>query len=132
MIVQYNKFEFNDARIRAVPGEGGPRARDRRERRAEALAPQHPVFNSPNAIGRATGGLVQERGLYFLDTTRAIRSHPDLIGSPLRSPTNQAPSAARGQAKVGRGVDLRRPRLVGQLPAGTDAPSVAGHLISLP
>ena len=67
VIVQYNKFEFNQAQYgpyaavvsrNRVTDEGAP---------IRVLANDHPVFAWPNAIGPATWeGWVQERGLYFL------------------------------------------------------------------
>ena len=40
-----------------------------RDAPVDVLAPEHPVFNTPNRIGPGDwAGWVQERGLYFWDT----------------------------------------------------------------
>ena len=67
VLVQYNKFEFNDAQFGPFPvkvssnrvtDEGAP---------VTVLEPAHPVFSTPNRIdASAWNGWVQERGLYFL------------------------------------------------------------------
>jgi LmbE family N-acetylglucosaminyl deacetylase len=135
VIVQYNKFEFNDAQYGPYPARVG---RDRvTDENAELklLAPQHPVFNTPNAIGRADWtSWVQERGLYFLDAAGRDPQYTDLIEFTDPFPYN--PGVKRGalvEAKVGKGrwiylgIGLWR-----QLPAGTDgAFRLMANLISL-
>ncbi len=123
VIVNYNKFEFNDAQYGPFPARVG---RDRvTDENAEVriLAPAHPVFHTPNAIGRADWtGWVQERGLYFLDTANADSSYKDLV--EFDEPFEYNKGARRGalvEATVGEGrwiyVGLGLWR---QLPAGTD------------
>ena len=136
VIVQYNKFEFNEAQYGPYPAKVG---RDRvTDENAELklLAPQHPVFNTPNAIGRADwAGWVQERGLYFLDTNARDPLYTDLI--EFTDPFAYNQGAKRGalvEAKIGKGrwiyVGLGLWR---QLPAGTDgAYRLLANLISLP
>src|SRR5687767_14455515 len=136
VIVQYNKFEFNEAQYGPYPAKVG---RDRvTDENAELrlLAPIHPVFNAPNQIGRADWtGWVQERGLYFLDDTGRDPQYTDLIEFTDPFPNN--PGAKRGalvEAKVGQGrwiyVGLGLWR---QLPAGTDgAYRLMANLLSLP
>jgi len=85
------------------------------------LQPQHPVFNTPNAIGRADwAGWVQERGLYFLDEAGRDPQYQDLI--EFAEPFAYNKGVKRGalvEAKVGQGrwlyvgIGLWR-----QLPAG--------------
>jgi hypothetical protein len=135
VIVQYNKFEFNEAQYGPYPAKVG---RDRvTDENAELklLAPQHPVFNEPNAIGRADWtGWVQERGLYFLDTAGRDPQYNDLIEFTDPFPYNQgAKRGALVEAKVGQGrwiyVGLGLWR---QLPAGTDgAFRLIANLLSL-
>ena len=135
VIVQYNKFEFNEAQYGPFPAKVG---RDRvTDENAElkVLAPTHPVFNSPNAIGRADWtNWVQERGLYFLDTQGRDPRMTDLV--EFTDPFENNPGARRGalvEAQVGKGrwvyVGLGLWR---QLPAGTDgAYRLMANLLSL-
>ena len=93
LIVQYNKFEFND---RVEGSDGRPemadspyapypaqvgRGRVTDENASIAiLEPGHPVFFTPNEIsGRDWQGWVQERGLYFLGEKDA--RYRDLIST---------------------------------------------------
>ena len=136
VIVQYNKFEFNDAQYGPYPARVGRERVTDENAEMKLLAPQHPVFNSPNPIGRADwAGWVQERGLYFLDEAGRDPRYTDLIEFTEPFPFNQG--AKRGglvEAKVGQGrwiyVGLGLWR---QLPAGTDgAFRLLANLISLP
>src|SRR5688572_9993364 len=92
VIVQYNKFEFNDAQYGPYPARVG---RDRvTDENAELklLAPNHPVFNEPNAIRRSDWtGWVQERGLYFLDETGRDPQYTDLVEFTDPFPNNPGP-----------------------------------------
>jgi len=135
VIVQYNKFEFNDAQYGPYAAKVGRERVTDENAEMKLLAPQHPVFNSPNAIGRADwAGWVQERGLYFLDTDARDPQYTDLI--EFTDPFAYNQGAKRGglvEAKVGKGrwiyvgIGLWR-----QLPAGTDgAYRLMANLISL-
>ena len=135
VIVQYNKFEFNDAQYGPYPAKVGRERVTDENAELKLLAPQHPVFNSPNAIGRADwAGWVQERGLYFLDTDARGPQYTDLIEFTEPFAYNQgAKRGALVEAKVGKGrwvyVGLGLWR---QLPAGTDgAYRLMANLISL-
>lgn len=135
VIVNYNKFEFNDAQYGPYPAKVG---RDRvTDENAEprVLAPSHPVFTSPNAIGRADWtGWVQERGLYFLDVDDRDPNYVDLVEFDEPFEYNKGPKrGALVEAKVGEGrwiyVGLGLWR---QLPAGTDgAFRLMANLLSL-
>jgi LmbE family N-acetylglucosaminyl deacetylase len=119
-IVQYNKFEFNEAQY------GPYAAQVSRERVTDADAPvrvlrtEHSVFGWPNLIGSTTwNDWVQERGLYFLGDKDP--SYTDLI--ELEDTFEWNPGAKRGalvEARYGKGhwiyVGLGLWR---QLPAGT-------------
>jgi hypothetical protein len=136
VIVQYNKFEFNDAQYGPYPAKVGRERVTDENAELKLLAPQHPVFNSPNAIGRADwAGWVQERGLYFLDTAARDPQYTDLIEFTEPFAYNQgAKRGALVEARVGKGrwiyVGLGLWR---QLPAGTDgAYRLMANLISLP
>ena len=136
VIVQYNKFEFNDAQYGPYPAKVG---RDRvTDEKAELklLAPNHSVFNEPNAIRRSDWtGWVQERGLYFLDEAGRDPQYTDLVEFTDPFPNNSGPKrGALVEAKVGKGrwiyVGLGLWR---QLPAGTDgAYRLMANLLSLP
>jgi hypothetical protein len=134
VIVQYNKFEFNQSQYGPYPARvSGNRVADETVP-VKLLVPNHPVFTFPNTIGKATwGGWVQERGLYFLgqkdpkyvDLVSMVDSFPDNPGEKLGS-------LVEGRIGKGRwmylGLGLWR-----QLPAGTDgAYQLLANLISLP
>ena len=136
VIVQYNKFEFNDAQYGPFAAKVGRERVTDENAEMKLLQPQHPVFNTPNAIGRADwAGWVQERGLYFLDQAGRDPRYTDLIEFSEPFAYNQGVKrGALVEAKVGQGrwlyVGLGLWR---QLPAGTDgAFRLMANLISLP
>ena len=133
LIVQYNKFEFNDAQY-------GPYAAEvSRDRVTDADAPvrmlrtDHSVFGWPNPIGPTTwNDWVQERGLYFLGDKDP--AYTDLV--ELEDTFEWNPGPKRGalvEARYGEGrwiyVGLGLWR---QLPAGTTgAYQLLANLLSL-
>jgi hypothetical protein len=134
VIIQYNKFEFNQAQYGPYPASvSGNRVSDESVP-VKVLVPNHPVFNAPNKIGPATwSGWVQERGLYFLgqkdsryvDLVSMVDSFPDNPGEKLGS-------LVEAQVGKGRWIYLGL-GLWRQLPAGTDgAYQLLANLISLP
>ena len=148
VIVQYNKFEFNEAQYGPYPGTVGrpsatpsPFGRFTADRVTDetapvkVLVPAHPVFNTPNKIGDAAwSGWVQERGLYFFGTEAADKRYVDLVEMADPFPNNPGPKrGALVEAPVGQGrwiyVGLNLWR---QLPAGTDgAYALMANLLSL-
>ncbi|MBI4446854.1 MAG: PIG-L family deacetylase [Acidobacteria bacterium] len=69
LVVQYNKYEFNQAQFGPYPAQiNNPHDRVTAEdSRVKVLQPDHPLFNWPNRINEEDWkGWVQERGLYFL------------------------------------------------------------------
>ena len=148
VIVQYNKFEFNEAQYGPYPGmvgrptaTAGPFGRFTADRVTDenapvtVLVPAHPVFNTPNRIGdEAWKGWVQERGLYFFGTEAADKRYVDLVEMTDPYPNNPGPKrGALVEARVGQGrwiyVGLNLWR---QLPAGTDgAYALMANLLSL-
>ncbi len=148
VIVQYNKFEFNEAQYGPYPGtvgrpspNPGPFGRFTAERVTDetapvkVLVPSHPVFTTPNRIDEAAwSGWVQERGLYFFGTEAADTRYVDLIELADPYPNNPGPKrGALVEATVGKGrwiyVGLNLWR---QLPAGTDgAYALMANLLSL-
>jgi hypothetical protein len=121
VIVQYNKFEFNDAQYGPYPAKvSSNRVTDERAP-VQALAADHPVMRWPNRIGEATWqNWVQERGLYFLGEKDA--RYVDLVQLEDPFEFNKGPKrGALVDAQVGKGrwmyVGLGLWR---QLPAGTE------------
>jgi hypothetical protein len=135
VIVNYNKFEFNEAQYGPYPGKVGRERVTDENSELRVLAPQHPVFNTPNPIGRPDWlGWVQERGLYSFDTATSDPRYTDLLELTEPFPFNQGNKrGALVEAKVGQGrwiyIGLGLWR---QLPAGTDgAFRLMANLISL-
>lgn len=135
VIVQYNKFEFNDAQYGPYPAKVGRERVTDENAEPRLLQPQHPVFTTPNTIGRADWmGWVQERGLYFLDTASRDPQYTDLVELHESFAYNEGNKrGALVEAKVGQGrwiyVGLGLWR---QLPAGTDgAYRLMANLLSL-
>ena len=138
LIVQYNKFEFNEAQYGPYPAQVGTFAGSGIRVTDEnapvlVLAPDDPVFHQPNEIREAAWkGWKQERGLYFLGEKDA--RYRDLI--ELSDPFPNNPGVKRGalvEAPFGKGrwvyVGLNLWR---QLPAGTDgAYQILANLLSL-
>jgi hypothetical protein len=134
VIVQYNKFEFNDAQYGPYP------ARVSANRVTDEFAPPQildthdPIFTTPNEIGEAAWkNWVQERGLYFLGEKDP--RYKDLIELEDNFTYNKgAKLGALVEASYGKGhwvyVGLGLWR---QLPAGTEgAYQLLANLISLP
>jgi LmbE family N-acetylglucosaminyl deacetylase len=136
VIVQYNKFEFNDAQYGPFAAKVGRERVTDENAEMKLVDPAHPVFNTPNRIGRADwANWVQERGLYFLDQAGRDPQYQDLIEFTDPFPFNQGTKrGALVEARVGKGrwiyVGLGLWR---QLPAGTDgAYRLMANLLSLP
>lgn len=133
VLVQYNKFEFNQAQYGPFAAKVG---RDRvtgEDSPVRVLVPDHPVFTTPNRIDdEAWVGWVQERGLYFLGE-RDPR-YVDLVELEDPFPYNAGPRrGALVEARVGKGrwiyIGLGLWR---QLPAGTPgAYALLANLLSL-
>jgi LmbE family N-acetylglucosaminyl deacetylase len=133
VLVQYNKFEFNEAQYGPYPAKISANRITDENAPVDVLVPEHPVFNRPNRIDAETWkGWVQERGLYFLGD-RDPR-YVDLVRLTDPFPFNKGPkTGALVEAKVGKGrwiyIGLGLWR---QLPAGTDgAYRLLANLISL-
>jgi len=133
VLVQYNKFEFNDAQYGPYPAKvSGNRVTDERAP-ITPVDPTHPVFTTPNRIeASAWDGWVQERGLYFLG--ERDQRYVDLVRTADTFAFNAGPKAgALVEARVGKGrwiyVGLNLWR---QLPAGTPgAYRLMANLLSL-
>jgi len=119
LVVQYNRFEFNEAQYGPYPAKvSSDRVTDERAA-VRILEPKDPLFTTPNQITDAVWeNWVQERGLYFMGESDS-RYRP-LVASTDTFPNN--PGEKRGglvAATVGKGrwiyVGLGLWR---QLPAG--------------
>ena len=134
LIVQYNKFEFNDAQYgRIRPKVSNDRVTDEHAP-IKVLAEADPLLNAPNRISEDTWhGWVQERGLYFLGGDHDSR-YRDLL--ELEDPFDYNKGPKRGalvEATYGKGrwvyVGLGLWR---ELPAGVDgAYQLLANLVSL-
>ena len=133
VVVQYNKFEFNEAQYGPYPAVVGRGRVTDEAAPVRVLARDHPVFARPNPIGPATWDeWVQERGLYFLG--ERDERYADLV--ELEDTFEYNPGPKRGalvEARPGRGrwiyVGLGLWR---QLPAGTaGAYALLANLLSL-
>jgi hypothetical protein len=133
MIVQYNKFEFNDAQYGPYPAKVSANRVTDENAPAQVLAPRDPLFTTPNEIGEAAWkNWVQERGTYFLGE-KDSRYH-DLVQMEDNFPYNKGEKGGiLVEANYGKGrwvyVALGLWR---QLPVGTDgAYQLLANLISL-
>lgn len=133
VIVQYNKFEFNQGQYGPYPVKVSSGRVSDESVPVKLLAPNHPVFNYPNKIGEGTwANWTQERGLYFLGEKDA--KYVDLVS--MTDSYKDNPGEKLGsfvEARIGRGrwmylgLGLWR-----QLPAGTEgAYQLLANLISL-
>ena len=134
VIVQYNKFEFNDAQYGPYPAKvSNDRVTDEHAP-VKVLNENAALLNSPNRINDETwNGWVQERGLYFIGADHDSR-YKDLL--EIADPFEYNPGAKKGalvQAQYGKGqwvyVGLGLWR---ELPAGVDgAYQLLANLVSL-
>jgi hypothetical protein len=133
VIVQYNKFEFNQAQYGPYPAKVSSGRVTDENSPVTVLVADHPVFNTPNKIDQKDwSGWVQERGLYFLGDRDP--QYTDLV--ELQDPFEFNKGPKRGvlvEARVGSGrwiylgLGLWR-----QLPAGTPgAYALMANLVSL-
>jgi LmbE family N-acetylglucosaminyl deacetylase len=133
VIVQYNKFEFNDAQYGPYPAKVSANRVTDEGSPVRILVPHDPVFTTPNEIGEAAWkNWVQERGTYFLGEKDS--RYRDLLQLEDPFPYNKGPkTGALVEAAYGKGrwvyVGLGLWR---QLPVGTDgAYQILANLISL-
>ncbi len=133
VIVQYNKFEFNQAQYGPWPAEVGRGRVTDEQAPVRILANDHPVFAWPNRVGDATwDNWVQERGLYFLaDRDERYADLVELEDTFEYNPGVQRGALVEAQPGQGRwiyvGLGLWR-----QLPAGTTgAYTLLANLLSL-
>src|SRR5581483_11830655 len=132
LIVQYNKFEFNQAQYGPYPAKVSANRVTDENAPVQIIDPKNPIFTTPNEIGAtAWQNWVQERGLYFLGDKDS--RYRDLVQLEDPFPNNPGPkTGALVEATYGKGkwiyVGLGLWR---QLPAGTDgAYQLLANLIS--
>jgi hypothetical protein len=133
LIVQYNKFEFNEAQYGPFPAKVSSSRITDENAPVQVLALDNPIFTVPNRITDAAwAGWVQERGLYFLGEKDP--AYVDLVQLEDPFPFNKGiKRGALVEATVGKGrwiyVGLGLWR---QLPAGTDgAYALLANLLSV-
>jgi len=134
VIVQYNKFEFNQEQYGPYPASVSQNRVADETVPVKVLVPNHPVFNFPNKIGNATwDGWVQERGLYFLgDKDPRYVDLVSMVDSFKDNPGEKLGSLVEGRVGKGRWIYLGL-GLWRQLPAGTDgAYQLLANLLALP
>jgi LmbE family N-acetylglucosaminyl deacetylase len=133
LIVQYNKFEFNQAQYGPYPAKVSNNRVTDETAPVTVLVPDHPIFTRPNRIDeRAWEHWVQERGLYFLGERDP--KYVDLVETADPFPYNAGPkrgALVEAHAGSGRwiyvGLNLWR-----QLPAGTEgAYELLANLLAL-
>jgi LmbE family N-acetylglucosaminyl deacetylase len=133
LIVQYNKFEFNQAQYGPYPAKVSSQRVTDEFAPVTVLDPDSPVLITPNRIDeRAWANWVQERGLYFLGE-RDPR-YKDLVSIYEQFPLNKGEkrgALVEAQYGTGRwvyvGLGLWR-----ELPAGVDgAYLLLANLVSL-
>ena len=133
LIVQYNKFGFNDAQYGPYPARVSRNRITDEAAPVEVLVPNHPLFNEPNALDATVwDGWVQERGLYFLGERDP--QYVDLLA--MEDPFEYNRGVKHGalvEARVGQGRWLYVALgLWRQLPAGTEgAYRLLANLISV-
>ena len=132
-IVQYNKFEFNEAQYGPYPALVSSNRVTDEFSPVQVLDTHNPIFTTPNEIGEgAWKNWVQERGLYFLGEKDP--RYRDLIQLDEHFTYNKgAKTGALVEANYGKGrwvyVGLGLWR---QLPAGTEgAYQLLANLIAL-
>ena len=133
LIVQYNKFEFNEAQYGPYPARVSRNRVTDEYAPVRMLTPDHQVFGYPNEISDATwADWVQERGLYFLgDRDPAYADLVELSDSFPANPGVMGGALVEARYGEGRwlyvGLGLWR-----QLPAGTSgAYQLLANLLSL-
>jgi hypothetical protein len=134
VIVQYNKYEFNQADYGPFPAKvSGNRVSDETVP-VKVLEPAHPAFNYPNKIGPAAwAGWVQERGLYFLgEKDKKYTDLVSMVDSFKDNPGEKRGALVEARFGKGRWIYLGL-ALWRQLPAGTGgAYQLMANLLSLP
>jgi len=133
VIVQYNKFEFNEAQYGPFPAKVSQNRVTDEHAPVKVLVRDHAVFRFPNRIDESTWAeWVQERGLYFLGEKDP--KYVDLVELEDAFENNRGiKRGALVEARVGQGrwiyVGLGLWR---QLPAGTTgAYQLLANLLSL-
>jgi len=133
LLVQYNKFEFNEAQYSPHPAKVTSARVTDENAPVTIVNPSDPLFNVPNKIeDSAWQGWVQERGLYFLEPEDSrYREHLSITDPFPSNPGEKTGSLVSTQYGKGRwvyvGLGLWR-----ELPAGVPgAYQLLANLLSL-
>jgi LmbE family N-acetylglucosaminyl deacetylase len=133
LLVQYNKFEFNEAQYGPYPAKVTSDRITDENAPATAIDPADPLFTTPNRIdGTAWEGWVQERGLYFFGPEDSrYQAHLTLIDPFPNNPGEKKGALVSARFGKGRwvyvGLGLWR-----ELPAGVPgAYRLLANLLSL-
>jgi LmbE family N-acetylglucosaminyl deacetylase len=133
LLVQYNKFEFNDAQYGPYPAQVSSNRVTDENAPVTVLDPHNPVFTTPNEIDDAAWkNWVQERGLYFIGE-KDSRYHDLILLEENFTYNKGLKNGALVEATYGKGKWL----YVGlglwrQLPAGTEgAYQLLANLLAL-
>jgi len=133
VIVQYNKFEFNEAQYGPYPAKVTSDRITDESAPARVIDPTDPLFNTPNRIhDSAWEGWVQERGLYFFEPEDSrYQAHLSLTDPFPNNPGEKRGALVSARYGKGRwayvGLGLWR-----ELPAGVPgAYQLLANLLSL-
>ena len=104
MIVQYNKFEFNEAQYGPYPAEVSSNRVTDETAPVKVLDPENRIFTSPNKITPDVwNGWIQERGLYFIGEKDS--RYRDLLEMEDRFPFNTGvKDGSLVEARFGKGT----------------------------
>jgi len=104
MIVQYNKFEFNDAQYGPYPAKVSANRVTDENAAVQAVAEHSQLLTTPNEIGEAAWkNWVQERGTYFLAEDKDSR-YRDVLTMEDNFPYNKGvKTGALVEANYGKG-----------------------------
>src|SRR4029077_17256020 len=134
LIVQYNKFEFNDAQYGPYPARVSSNRITNENAAPQVKAPGSSLLTRPNEIGEAAWqNWVQERGLYFLADDKDSRYHDVLEFDDNFTYNKGSKTGALVETTDGKGHGVYvGPGLWRQLPSGPEgAYQLLANLISL-
>lgn len=133
LLVQYNKFEFNEAQYGPFPAKVSSDRVTDEHAPVKVVNAADPLFTAPNRISEATwNGWVQERGLYFLAPNDSrYRTHLSISDPFPYNPGEKTGALVSAQYGKGRwayiGLGLWR-----ELPAGVPgAYQLLANLLSI-
>ncbi|MEZ5420072.1 MAG: hypothetical protein R2708_22395 [Vicinamibacterales bacterium] len=131
VIVNYNKFEFNEAQYGPYPGKVSNRRVTDENSPVRVLVPITPCSTRRTGLRRPTDGLAsRERGTYFFD--KGDPQYTDLVEFTEPFPYNAGPKlGALVDTRVGNGRGFTGHRAVAPAACGTRRYRLMANLISL-